>query len=450
MQTAKISALILLTAASAFGQNPLSKDSRVGIPPFEVDFASFADTAKGKSRLEVYYKLRNVGFAFVKKEGEYKAAYDMEISVLGDNGREVASKRTSEDFTVQSYDQTQSLESYRLNAAFFSVPPGDYKLKLLLTDNNSNESSTATRKVKVPDFTQGNFALSDVELIGAFADSAELPLFKKEGRTLIPSVSRAFGDPDTLLNFYYEAYTKTKEPKSCQVEYEITQHYHGRWAKKTDSLQLAGPKTAVFGRLSVVQLPPGDYRLKVTLREGKRELAREEEDFRVSWNWEAAILHNFKDVLDLLRYFSREVDLKPLEKAAPDKRLEAWNKFWKERDPTPASKENEAKDEFDRRVRFADAYFGHMGLPGWRSDMGKIYIRYGEPDQVDEDPSGLRNTNPFQENLGPYTTNVTRIRQTGHATQTWYYFSFRRAFSFEDVTGSGSWVLRPPMDGRTF
>ncbi|HLG94591.1 MAG TPA: GWxTD domain-containing protein, partial [candidate division Zixibacteria bacterium] len=272
----------------------------------------------------------------------------------------------------------------------------------------------------------------------------------KEGRTAIPSVSRAFGDPDSLLNFYFEIYSHSPEKKNCQIAYEITQRQHGTWLKETASLEPAGTRTPVFAGLPIRKFPPGDYRLKVSLREGKKELARREAEFRMNWNWEAAILHNFEDVVDLLRYFSRETDVNPLAKAPVDKRLEAWEKFWKERDPTAATRENEAKDEFERRVRFADAYFAHMGLPGWKSDMGKIYIRYGEPDQVDEDPSGLRNTNPFADEEGRYSSNVTRIRQTGHASQTWYYFSFRRAFSFEDVTGNGSWVLRPPFDGRRF
>ncbi|HXF49170.1 MAG TPA: GWxTD domain-containing protein [Verrucomicrobiae bacterium] len=442
---------VLFATANLFGQNPLSKDSRVGIPPFEVDFAAFADTAKGKSRLEVYYKLRNVGFSFVKKGSEYQAAYEVEVSLEGENGREVASKHNSEEFAVPTYDQTQSLESYRLNAAHFSVKPGNYKIKIHLTDNNSKEISSATRKAGVPDFTRGEVSVSNPLFIGAFADSANLPLFKKENRTVIPSVSRAFGDPDSLLHFYYEIYSRQPEPRAIRLEYEITQRHHGMWTRQTDSLNLTAAKTPVFANLPVGKFPPGDYRLKLTVREGKKELAKEEAEFKMNWNWEAALVYNFKDVVDLLRYFSRETDVEPLEKTPKEKRLEAWDKFWKDRDPTQATRENEAKKEFERRVRFADAYFSYMGLPGWKSDMGKIYIRYGEPDQVDEDQSGLRNTNPFvAEDEDRYTSNVTRIRQTGHSTQTWYYFSFRRAFSFEDVTGNGSWVLRPPFDGRRF
>jgi GWxTD domain-containing protein len=425
----------------------LTRDSRVGIPPFEIDFAAFADTA-GQARLEVYYKLRNAGFTFAKKEERYAAGYELEIFVTGPDGREAGSKRASEEFSVENYEQTQSGESYRVNAAHFRLPPGSYRIKVQLTDQVSGEVFSTARKAEVPDFKTP--ALSDLELIGAFADSAGLPLFQKNGRTAIPSVTRAFGAADSLLPFFFELYASPARSPGWELVYEITQRYHGRWSAETLRVRPEEGVTPFFADLPLKNLPPGEYRLKLALKEGKKELARREADFKMNWNWEAALVYNFGDVLEILAYFSRAADLKELKKAAASKRRERWDEFWAGRDPTPATRENEAKDEFDRRVRFTDAYFGHMGLPGWKSDMGKIYIRFGEPDQVDEDPTGLRNTNPHLGESDGYASTASRLRSFGHPTQTWYYFADRRAFSFEDVTGNGSWVLKPPLDGRRF
>lgn len=446
----KILMLGFLAAAASplLGQNPLSKDSRVGIPPFEVDFASFADTAAGKDRLEVYYKLRNIGFTFVKNDDRYRAGYELEISITGPDGREAASRNASEEFFVETYEQTQNRESYRVNATHFSLLPGSYKISVQVVDQISGKVSATTRKAELPDFNRGYLTVSDLELIGTFADSADLPVFKKTGRTVIPSVSRAFGAPDSFLHFYFELYPNRAGLPECELVYEITQRYHGTWSKKNEALQPEGRPEPRFAVLPIAHLPPGEYRLKLAVKESKKDMAKREAVFKVNWNWETALAHNFGEVLEILRYFSRESDLNNLKKAPSGKRRGAWQAFWAERDPTPVTRENEALEEFDRRVRFADAYFNHMGLPGWKTDMGKIYIRYGEPDQVDEDPTGLRNTNPHIDDFG--RTNVARIRETGHPTQTWYYFSNRRAFSYEDVTGSGSWVLRPPLDGRRF
>lgn len=61
--------------------------------------------------------------------------------------------------------------------------------------------------------------------------------------------------------------------------------------------------------------------------------------------------------------------------------------FWLRRDPTPDTVENEFKEEHYRRIAYANEHFA-AGIPGWRSDRGRIYIIYGPPDQIDSHASG--------------------------------------------------------------
>jgi len=61
--------------------------------------------------------------------------------------------------------------------------------------------------------------------------------------------------------------------------------------------------------------------------------------------------------------------------------------FWLRRDPTPDTPENEYKEEHYRRIAYANEHFP-AGIPGWRTDRGRIYIMYGPPDQIDAHPSG--------------------------------------------------------------
>ncbi len=55
-------------------------------------------------------------------------------------------------------------------------------------------------------------------------------------------------------------------------------------------------------------------------------------------------------------------------------------RFWLLRDPTPGTEKNEFKEEFYRRVAYANAFFGReAGTDGWRTDRGKTYILFGRP-----------------------------------------------------------------------
>jgi GWxTD domain-containing protein len=57
--------------------------------------------------------------------------------------------------------------------------------------------------------------------------------------------------------------------------------------------------------------------------------------------------------------------------------------FWKHRDPTPASPENEFKTEHYRRISYANHFLGREApMPGWRTDRGRVYIILGEPNDI--------------------------------------------------------------------
>ena len=59
--------------------------------------------------------------------------------------------------------------------------------------------------------------------------------------------------------------------------------------------------------------------------------------------------------------------------------------FWLRRDPTPDTAENEYKEEHYRRIAYANEHFA-AGMPGWRTDRGRIYIMFGPPDSIDAHP----------------------------------------------------------------
>lgn len=65
-----------------------------------------------------------------------------------------------------------------------------------------------------------------------------------------------------------------------------------------------------------------------------------------------------------------------------DERQQFIEQFWLRRDPTPGTEENEMKEEHYRRIAYADDRFS-AGIPGWKTDRGSIYIKYGPPDALD-------------------------------------------------------------------
>jgi GWxTD domain-containing protein len=89
--------------------------------------------------------------------------------------------------------------------------------------------------------------------------------------------------------------------------------------------------------------------------------------------------------------------------ATDDEREQFIEQFWMRRDPTPDTQENEYKEEHYRRIAYSNERFA-SGIPGWKTDRGRIYITFGPADEVEDHPSGGTYQRPIEEGGGTTST----------------------------------------------
>jgi GWxTD domain-containing protein len=110
--------------------------------------------------------------------------------------------------------------------------------------------------------------------------------------------------------------------------------------------------------------------------------------------------------------------------------------FWQRRDPTPDTVENEFKEEHYRRIAYANERFS-SGIPGWRTDRGRIYIMWGPADQVESHTQGELYNRPMSEGGGQTST---------YAYEDWTYHYMEGigqniTIEFVDPTGTGEFHI---------
>ena len=112
--------------------------------------------------------------------------------------------------------------------------------------------------------------------------------------------------------------------------------------------------------------------------------------------------------------------------------------FWQRRNPDPDSPENTFKEEHYRRIAYANEHFA-SGIPGWKTDRGKIYIMWGPPDEIDAHPTGGTWDRPMDQGGGETTT---------YAYEDWRYrylegqgLGENVELEFVDPTGTGEYHL---------
>src|ERR1051325_4948669 len=108
--------------------------------------------------------------------------------------------------------------------------------------------------------------------------------------------------------------------------------------------------------------------------------------------------------------------------------------FWLRRDPDPDTPENEYKDQYYERIQYANEHYS-SGIPGWKTDRGRIYVTFGKPDEVESHPSGGSYDRPSWEGGGSTST---------YPFETWWYRYIEGIGSdieieFVDPSGSGEY-----------
>jgi GWxTD domain-containing protein len=136
------------------------------------------------------------------------------------------------------------------------------------------------------------------------------------------------------------------------------------------------------------------------------------------------VITNFEEMMSLLRYFDRQDWVDSLRRASPEHRPDVWREFWKATDPVTLTPENEALDDYFRRVQQANIRFQDEGGPGWLTERGEVFISLGEPDEI----SDLSNSG---------------LDRTGLRVLRWTYAAERLVLYFQDQTGFSRYRLTP-------
>jgi GWxTD domain-containing protein len=142
-------------------------------------------------------------------------------------------------------------------------------------------------------------------------------------------------------------------------------------------------------------------------------------------------------------YIITDQERKVFKKLATDEEREAFiEQFWRMRDRDPDTEANEYREEYYERMAYANERFA-SGIPGWKTDRGRIYIAFGKPDSIESHPSGGSYDRPFEQGGGTTAT---------YPFEVWFYRHIEGIGSgieieFVDPTGSGEYrIARSPNE----
>jgi GWxTD domain-containing protein len=384
-------------------------------PDFTADFVLSLD-GEGHPAMAVTVTVPYPGLQWVvlRSPGiEARFAADVEISVSfrPRKGGQLRGDVWERRLVVGSFDVSRSPRAAAVERRKLDIPPGTFDVTVTARDLNAGTESRASDRVTVPDYSKVPVGFADLEL--GVRDSSG---------AFHPVATRVFGADVGLLAARAQMFDRRPGgwPRHYAFRWRVLDDIGQKLKEGTSEITMArSAEPVVIGPVDA-DLFVGPYVFEVELAE-KGSRWRVERSFEVEESGPPRGAE-FERILEPLSYIATSEEIDRLHALPADQQAAGWERFWRPRDPTPDTPRNEALIEFIRRLHYAERHFQGYG-PGWRSDMGRIYIRYGPPDQI--------------ESHAP-TTDSPQL-------EVWYYHNPFRRFVFADREGFGRYVLMSPV-----
>jgi len=263
--------------------------------------------------------------------------------------------------------------------------------------------------------------LYDIEAI-QFHPESILSMENESGKkSITPLVNNNIGNIDKF-HVFFEIYYNKDNPYPAEFQYKISKDKEKNIEEGDLSYILQDGENKKVEKISTVNLTMGDYKLDIIYKKTGDIVATKNFYFR--WGNLPITITNLDTAIAQMVYIASESEMDYIKagKTLAEKERRFIN-FWRIQDPNPSAPKNKIMISYYNRVKIANQRFSQYYKPGWKTDMGMVYVIYGEPGNIDR--------HPFTENEKPY--------------EIWDYYDIQKRFIFVDETGFGDYRLITPI-----
>ena len=425
--------LFVLLTASLFGQAKLK---------FDFDYAKF-NYDSSSVYLEIYYSFNKNSLTQVGEGNVKKVEALLHISLQDSVSKKYIINR---DWKLSdTVDSANSESKDQVGVLGFVVPKGVYNLEVTGKDNYLAGNEKKVKVVMAVDpYVAVGPKISDIQLASRIiTDGADAnSIFYKNTLEVIPNPTRLFSDKSPVLFYYAELYNLLNSGSVYKLEKLLYNSTGTNFYKKSKIISNNKNSIVDVGLLNLSKYPSDTYNLVLSLIDTttnaavvslKRfylynpEVENTNSNQLVSSTYIGSEFNVMSeeecdDLFDKCLYIrtSEETDKYKSLDSLESKRTFLYD-FWKKKDLQPSTPQNEFKREYLLRVDYANKHFHNKLREGFKSDMGRVYVLFGAPDE--------REYFPMTQDHKPY--------------EIWYYHQIEGGveYTFGDITGFGNYEL---------
>jgi len=410
--------MIVLSAIAQIKDNTLS-NLNMGKEYFFIDPLVFYPLDSSIGRLDLYIEvpLENLQFKKTGTNDNYESNIDFSITIKTFSDEQVFSQTYSDKITTTKNEQKNIGGKTVSSIKNYFLKTGYYQIRFSLKDKNSGNEYTKDFSVTVKDPSTEKIIGSDVLLLSNYEEDSS---GEKE---ITPLISGNIGDMEyfylfsEISNFSEDEVTKILRIKTINEKDKVL-------LDTNISISIKKGKNTIIQKLSTDIYTIGNFRLEIY--DGAKKIA--ERKFVYKWGEVPISAKDLDEAVSQLIYIATTTEFDKIKDAPNnEEKLKRFIQFWKSVDPSPRTPRNEIMIEYYNRIKIANERYSHY-VEGWKTDMGMVFIIYGNPSVIDR--------HPFESDSKPY--------------EIWTYYDINRQYIFVDYSGFGDYRLTTPIwDNRT-
>jgi len=408
----------------------------------EFDYSVFP-VDKETSSLEIYYSFLTDDMLPAEKNGSkiVTGILGLKLFKLGSKEYIVNDSWNFEEDLVKNPNPTFT------GLLRFNVQKGTYKMEISGTDSNSKKSKNSNFEIEIKGLPDDNLFQSDIQMASKIdqVNGGEKSIFYKNTYEVVPNPSLMYGKGLPLVYFYSEIHNIHKNGGAgiLKIDHLLLNARNEKVYQKSKIITVKNGSAVDVGVINVKKMPGGIYTLAVSVKDttsgdynnSYRKIYVYNPDIidstlLVATNADAlggALAVMSEEELD--EYFSKSAYAATEDEKKSFKSLKTvdgkknfLNSFWKKRDADPVTEENEFRNEYFKRIEYADKSFSSLiNKKGYKSDRGRVFVTYGKPSEISRYPNS--------DDSYPY--------------EVWYYESMEgmSTFVFVDYSGFSDYRL---------
>lgn len=387
---------------------------------FYLDALNFYTPDSTGTRLDVYmeFPLEKLDFRRSKDNTNiFSTSLDISVEIKDSYNQSVVDKVYKEEITTASTETEFLTQNSKIITQNYFLKPGHYKLKVSAYEQSTQKSSKIERDITVRDFLSDPITFSDIMVLSKYSED-------KNRKNITPDISRNVSGLDTFYLFLF-VYKNTPDSilyLNCNIEdSKKNQVYNSSDTLGMDrSLEF---QNQLFIMIPLSNLNFDNYTAEITVSSNTSSSKISTTFASINYDFPMS-LNNIDLLISQLQYIANDKEMDKLKSAkTDDEKRKQFLDFWKSKDPSPGTKKNEVMVEYYRRLNYANKHYTTIYSEGWKSDMGMIYIIFGNPSNIDR--------HPYEMDTKPY--------------EVWDYYEINREFIFIDETGFGDYRLITPI-----